>query len=77
MKIEKDLVKIIQTSLKIKKNIKVDNLGLGKHENWDSLFHLTLLLKIEKQFKIKIKMSEMSQIVTFKDLDKKIKEYKK
>jgi len=79
MKIEKELTKIIQTKLKIKKkiNINMNRMGLGMHDNWDSLFHLSLLLEIEKKFNIKFTMREMTEMATFSDILSKIKKYKR
>ena len=77
MKIEKELTKIILAKLKIKKNININKMGLGMHDNWDSLFHLSLLLEIEKKFNIKFTMREMTEMITFSDILIKIKKYKK
>ena len=77
MKIKKELIKIIQTKLKIKKNVNINKMGLGIHDKWDSLFHLNLLLEIEKKFNIKFTMREMTEMVTFLDILNKIKKYKR
>lgn len=73
--VENKLTKIIQARLKTKKNIK--KLGIGIHSNWDSLFHLSLLLEVEKKFQIKFTMKEMTEINNFLDIVSKIKKYKK
>ena len=53
------------------------NLKIGSFKNWDSLSHLNLLLLIEKQFKIKFTINEMTELKTIKDIkltiQKKIK----
>ena len=79
MKIEKELTILIQTKLKIKKNVSINikKMGLGMHDKWDSLFHLTLLLEIEKKFNIKFTMREMTEMVTMADILLNIKKYKK
>ena len=52
------------------------NLKIGSFKNWD-LSHLNLLLLIEKQFKIKFSINEMTELKTVKDIkltiQKKIK----
>ena len=49
---------IAQNSFKKLKNIKnisvIKTLGLGSHEEWDSLNHMKFLNNIEKKFNIKI-----------------------
>ena len=79
MKIKKELIILVQNKLKIKKNanVNINKLGLGMHDKWDSLFHLTLLLEIEKKFIIKFTMKEMTEMVTIADILLKIKKYKK
>jgi acyl carrier protein len=79
MKIEEKLCKIVQAKLKIKKNtnININKMGLGINDNWDSLFHLSLLLEIEKKFNIKFTMTEMTEMITFSDILSKIKKYKR
>ena len=77
MKIEKKLLKIVKAKLKIKKNININKIGLGINDNWDSLFHLSLLLEIEKKFKIKFTMREMTEMITLSDILSKIKKYKR
>ena len=66
MKIEKDLENLVKSILIIKINPK--KLGLGIHEKWDSLAHLKILLEVEKKFKIKFTMKEMTEIKSFKEI---------
>tara|TARA_Y100000992_G_C20893924_1_gene317703 strand:- start:146 stop:376 length:231 start_codon:yes stop_codon:yes gene_type:complete len=55
---------------KLPKNI--DNLKIGSFKTWDSLAHLNFLLIIEKQFKIKFSINEMTTLKKIKDIKKKI-----
>lgn len=71
MKIEKDLLVLIKSMLVIKTSPK--KLGLGIHEKWDSLAHLKILLEVEKKFKIKFTMKEMTEIQSFEEILNKIK----
>ncbi|MDC0465788.1 hypothetical protein OAN14_03290 [Candidatus Pelagibacter sp.] len=71
MKIEKDLLVLIKSMLVIK--ISPKKLGLGLHEKWDSLSHLKILLEVEKKFKIKFTMKEMTEIQSFEEIKKQIK----
>jgi len=69
--ISEDLKKIIKKNLN-EKNLNFNKIGLDLHNNWDSLLHFNLLLEIEKKFKIKFTMREMTYIKTYKDILKKI-----
>ncbi len=51
---------------KFPKNI--DNLKIGSFKTWDSLAHLNFLLLIEKEFKIKFSIDEMTNLKKIKDI---------
>tara|TARA_B110000503_G_C7168281_1_gene422989 strand:+ start:4820 stop:5050 length:231 start_codon:yes stop_codon:yes gene_type:complete len=76
MTTEKKLISLIEKKLKIRK-INIKTAGLGKHEKWDSLAHLNLLLEIEKVFSFKFTMKEMTEINSFKEILSKVKKLKK
>ena len=59
---------------RIPKNI--ENLQFGSFDTWDSLYHLNLLLLIEKKFKVKFSLEEMYKIRTIKEIIHKINKYK-
>jgi acyl carrier protein len=69
--IQKNLKEIIKKKLNNKKII-FKKIGLDLHNDWDSLFHFNLLLEIEKKFKIKFTMHEMTYIKTYNDILKAI-----
>ena len=69
-KIKECLEKIFPKE-KVKNNI--DDLKIGSFKNWDSLAHLNLLLLIEKKFKIKFSIEEMTSIKKMSQIIKKIK----
>ena len=75
MSIEKELILIVEKIIKIKR-INTKNIGLGKHDKWDSLAHLNLLLEVEKNFGFKFTMKEMTKINTFNEILIKIKTFK-
>ena len=56
---------------RIKKNI--DDLKVGSFKKWDSLAHLNLLLLIEKKFKIKFSIDEMTSLKKISQIINKIK----
>jgi acyl carrier protein len=59
--VKKKIRKIINKIFDIKKN-NVNNLSFNNVDAWDSISHLDLISKIEKEFKIKIKNSEISKL---------------
>jgi acyl carrier protein len=69
--IQKNLKQIIKKKFN-KKKINFKKIGLDLHNDWDSLFHFNLLLEIEKKFKIKFTMHEMTYIKTYNDILKAI-----
>ena len=52
----------------IPKNI--NNLKIGSFKKWDSLSHLNLLMLIEKNFKIKFSIDEMTSIKSMSQIIK-------
>ena len=70
-KIIKECLEKIFPKEKVKNNI--DDLKIGSFKNWDSLAHLNLLLLIEKKFKIKFSIEEMTSIKKMSQIIKKIK----
>ena len=75
MSIKKELISIVEKIIKIK-IINTKYIGLGKHDKWDSLAHLNLLLEVEKNFGFKFTMKEMTKINTFNEILVKIKTFK-
>lgn len=72
-KIDDKLKEILKIIFK-KKNIKkINNLKIGSFKAWDSLNHFNLLLKIEKDFKIRFSTNDFSTLMTIKDISKKIR----
>lgn len=52
-----------------KKKIKnFEKLKIGDLKEWDSLGHINLLLEIEKKFKIKFSMKEISELKNMKKI---------
>lgn len=55
-------------------NIKKDimKLKIGSFKRWDSLNHLNLMLLVEKKFKIKFTIDEMTSIKKISEIKKKL-----
>jgi len=73
-KIKKALKKAFPRS-KINKNI--INLKIGSLKKWDSLGNLDLILEIEKEFKIKFTIDEMTNIKSIDEIEKALKKREK
>ena len=66
---EKVIISCFKKVLKIKKIAKdLNKIKMQNFEAWDSLAHINLLLKIEKKFKIKFTMREISELTSFKKI---------
>jgi acyl carrier protein len=60
-----------------KKKIKnFEKLKIGDLKEWDSLGHINLLLEIEKKFKIKFSMKEISELNSIKKITERLKKIK-
>jgi acyl carrier protein len=59
--VKKKIRKIINKIFDIKKNNN-NNLSFNNVNAWDSISHFDLISKIEEEFKIKIKSSEISKL---------------
>ena len=56
-----------------KKNVKnITNLKINSFEEGDSVAHLNFLLEIEKNFRVRFSLDEMSEIKSVKQILKKI-----
>ena len=70
--ISKKLISIFQDEFKIDNNLKKKLLNnkidikLNTFQNWDSMKHVKLLIKIEKKFKIKINSKNENFFHSFK-----------
>tara|TARA_X000000950_G_C13871780_1_gene643207 strand:+ start:1878 stop:2120 length:243 start_codon:yes stop_codon:yes gene_type:complete len=73
--VEKDLKNIFfkHFSKKILKKTKFIDLDINNVAQWDSLKNLNLLLDVEKQFKFKMSLEEMSEVRSIKSIIKIIK----
>jgi len=72
---EKKILEIIQKHIqnrKINRKTKLKNI-----EKWDSLMHLNIIFAIEKVFKIKFKISEMSSFKNIEEIINSVKNKKK
>ena len=67
----RDCLKKIFQKENVKK--KITNLKIGSFKNWDSLGHLNLLMLLEKRFKIKFTIEEMTSLKKISEIIKVIK----
>jgi len=68
MNLEKRLKKIIIDAFNLKKQQIDFNWSSNDIAGWDSLGHLKLIMKIQKEFNITIEIEEMFQIKNLKDI---------
>ena len=71
--IEKNILEIINTVLKIKKKIDKVNIEIKSITEWDSLANVRIILEIENVFNISILLSEIDEVVTIDNLVKVVK----
>tara|TARA_Y100001970_G_C14002360_1_gene734067 strand:- start:351 stop:584 length:234 start_codon:yes stop_codon:yes gene_type:complete len=64
--------KVLSCFKKVFKNSKipkdVSKIKMGNIKKWDSLGHINLLLEIEKKFKIKFSMKQISELKSMKKI---------
>ena len=64
--------KVLRCFKKVFKNSKIpkdaSKIKIGTIKGWDSLGHINLLLEIEKKFKIKFSMKQISELKTMKKI---------
>ena len=70
----KDIKKILKdTFSKSKIPNDISKLKMGDIKEWDSLGNFNLLLTIEREFKIRFSMKEISEIKSIKSLEQNLK----
>jgi acyl carrier protein len=78
-KTKKELLKIFEKHLKLKKNesnrlLKGQiNIKLNQYHNWDSLNHASILVEIENKFKISINSKNIQKFNSFISIVKLLK----
>ena len=71
---ENDIKKIIEKTFKKKiRNIK--NLKIGSFNNWDSIAHLNLILNIEKKYRLRFTIDEITKMNSVKKIIRTLKKY--
>ena len=66
--IEKKISSIIRKVFKLKKKIKSNNLDHKKIKKWDSLGHITLLIVLQEELKIKFDVSDQTKLTNLKSI---------
>jgi acyl carrier protein len=51
------------------KKLKLDQIYFGKTPMWDSLHHLKLIIFLEREFSIKIKIGDVYKLSSFKKIE--------
>ena len=75
---EKVIISCFKKVLKIKKIPKdLHEIKMQNFKAWDSLGHIKLLLYIEKRFKTKFSMEDISNLTSFKKIHNKLKKIEK
>lgn len=71
---EKQIIIYIRKVLKIKKLPKdINKIKMQNFKEWDSLGHINLLLALEKKFKTKFSMKEISELNSLKKIILRLK----
>ena len=69
MKVDyENLILIIANSLNCKSETLNENSGLGRHEKWDSLGHVTIMLSLEENFNVIIDETNIAKLNTVKKI---------
>ena len=76
-KINKQLQIILKKNFSKVKIPKKKKLKAGDFEEWDSLGHLNFLLAVERHFKIKFSMEQMTELKDFDEISQSIVKIKK
>jgi len=74
--LEANLKKIFIKVFKLKNKVDLKDLNYKKISNWDSLQHILLIRNIEKKFKLKFSDIEIIDMISFKNILDKIKNFK-
>ena len=71
---ESEIKKIIEKTFK-KKIKNILNLKVGSFNNWDSIAHLNLILNIEKKYKLRFTIDEITKMNSVKKIIETLKRY--
>lgn len=73
LNIKKKLLNIFLKAFRLNRNVKIRNINQKNLKIWDSLKHIELLLKIQKNFKINFKITEYENLDKFENIFKLLK----
>ena len=63
---------------KEKKNLKnFSKISMSNYSKWDSISHIKLIIRIEKEYKIKFKINEIFKLNTFHKISNYLKKHAK
>lgn len=66
--LKEKIIEIVSTSLNCDPDTLTDSSGLSIHENWDSLGHISIIVKLEKAFGITVDESNIFQLTTIEGI---------
>ena len=66
--VKERLTKIFRSTFTDSNLTLTDEMTAGDVDNWDSLTHMTLIMAVENDFRIKFKLRELNKIINVGDL---------
>ena len=66
------VIKIVADILHCDVNSLSENSRLGRHENWDSLAQMSILLELEERYSITVDENNIDQLLSISDICKYI-----
>ena len=77
MEIEKRIVSIIAETIEVSEELISEDTAIGDFPTWDSMGHLLLVSRLEKEFSIKFDPEAMMDMEDVADIIEIIEEYTK
>lgn len=63
-----ELISVIADALNCRPETLTEDSGLGHHEEWDSLGHVTIMISLEEHYNVIINETNIAQLNTVKKL---------
>ena len=76
MHFEKKLVALMTKELNVSEDDIINGLKMGDIEEWDSLGHIGLIVKIETEFDLIFDPEDLADLISYKSIINKIKTIK-
>lgn len=76
--VKSKLQNLFLKEFKEKKNLKnFINISMSNYSKWDSIAHIKLIMRIEKEYKVKFKVDEIFKLNSFNKISNYLKKYAK